>query len=86
MRSNIHALKNRLDATPKLREAYDGWPELLDLSRRVGLSPSVPALTRTFLGHLLVDKKGGLADLAWLSATGIVSNDQIIDWGKSVAS
>jgi hypothetical protein len=87
VRSNIHALKNRPgDAPAKVREAYESWMDLLAWAKTVGLRASPQTLSRTFLGHLLLDKSGGIDDLAWLSSTGIVSNEQIIDWELSVTA
>jgi hypothetical protein len=87
MSSNIHSLKNRPgDAPKKVREAFDSWTELISWAKAVGLDASTQTLSRAYLGHLVLDKQGGLDDLAWLAATRVVTTQQIIDWELSVSA
>lgn len=86
MRSKIHALKNRPYLPEKVREAFESWTELMAEAKAARLFPSEQTLTRTYLGHLIVDKGGSISELAWLEKAKIITDDDVIDWETSVVA
>jgi len=80
MSSNIHALKNRPDVVPHVREAFTTWELLMAEMKLAGLYPEARTEIRVFLSWLIEKCLGNDADLAYLERVGLITDDDIIDW------
>ncbi|MBK5238856.1 MAG: hypothetical protein JJE28_07075 [Actinomycetales bacterium] len=85
MSSNIHALKNRPDVPPRVREAFTTWKLLMVEMKREGLDPESRTEIRVFLSWLWDECGGRENDNNYLKWAGLITNDDIIDWEEWAA-
>ena len=84
MSSKIHALKNRPDVPPRVREALATWKLLRVEMKREGLDPEARTETRVFLSWLWDKCDGRENDNNYLAST-VMTRADIDDWEEWAA-